>query len=241
MIFRSSSCMAFEKHANSPKGERDCHLHGTTGGSSSRRPDQDRAPAGPEHGRGRELDTGKAFSSVDLLNSLVVERMLVEAATSSRHRLAPRRWEKNSRSRSRPGHHRPTAPAPGAVGLWLGDTENKTFVTPLLDNLVARGDTESGGGWHEPWPTRSRQSTHQPPPRCATPSTTCLPFDVLVFPARCPPTRIVTNNQLHRADQLDRPAFLRSRDQAGRTASAGHQRTCSKPNTRCDAYSVQGY
>ena len=69
---------------------------------------------------------------MDLLNSLVVERMLVEAATSSRHRLAPRRCEKNSRGRSRPGHHRAMAPAPGAVGLWLGDTEDKTFLTPPL-------------------------------------------------------------------------------------------------------------
>ena len=31
------------------------------------------------------------------------------------------------------------------VGLWLGDTENKTVVTALLADLVARGlDTESG-------------------------------------------------------------------------------------------------
>ena len=31
------------------------------------------------------------------------------------------------------------------VGLWLGDTENKTVVTALLTDLVSRGlDTESG-------------------------------------------------------------------------------------------------
>jgi putative transposase len=31
------------------------------------------------------------------------------------------------------------------VGLWLGDTENKTVVTALLADLVSRGlDTESG-------------------------------------------------------------------------------------------------
>jgi transposase-like protein len=33
------------------------------------------------------------------------------------------------------------------VGLWLGDTENKTVVTALLADLVARASTPTAGCW----------------------------------------------------------------------------------------------
>jgi len=36
------------------------------------------------------------------------------------------------------------------VGLWLGDTENKTVVTALLADLVARG-LSADGGWKIDW------------------------------------------------------------------------------------------
>jgi putative transposase len=132
------------------------------------------------------LDTWKAFSSEDLLNSLVVERMLAGVATRRHEDVAePVGTEITSRSRSTSksavsrrfvnamekaladlmsrslagldvavlmidgievdhqccvaalvittdGHKVP-------VGIWLGDTENKTVVTQLLSDLVARG------------------------------------------------------------------------------------------------------
>ena len=73
-----------EKHAKIGAAERSGNWHGTAKGSvvlGGRR-------LGTERLRGRtttdaeiELDTWKAFSSADLLNSLVVERMLSGVAT----------------------------------------------------------------------------------------------------------------------------------------------------------------
>jgi putative transposase len=139
-----------------------------------------------------ELDTWRAFSSADLLNSLVVERMLAGVATRRHVDVADPvggQLEARSRSTSKSAISRrfvtATTKAMGElmardlsdldvavlmidgldvagscvvvclvittdgtkvpVGLWLGDTENKTVVTALLADLVARGlSTESG-------------------------------------------------------------------------------------------------
>ena len=133
-----------------------------------------------------ELDTWKAFSSADLLNSLVVERMLAGVATRRHGDVAEpvgEELEGRSKSMSKSAISRrfvaATTKAMGElmarnlsdldvavlmidgldvagscvvvalvitadgtkvpVGLWLGDTENKTVVTALLADLVARG------------------------------------------------------------------------------------------------------
>lgn len=72
------------KHARIPAPERTGNWHGSTSGPvvlggrtvTTRRP-RGRTVGGEEI----ELDTWKAFSSADLLNSLVVERMLADVAT----------------------------------------------------------------------------------------------------------------------------------------------------------------
>jgi putative transposase len=131
------------------------------------------------------LDTWKAFSSADLLNSLVVERMLAGVATRRHIDVAEpvgEELEARSKSTSKSAVSRrfvtATAKAMGElmardlsnldvavlmidgldvagscvvvclvitsdgtkvpVGLWLGDTENKTVVTALLADIVAR-------------------------------------------------------------------------------------------------------
>ena len=139
-----------------------------------------------------ELDTWKVFSSKDLLDSLVVERMLAGVATRRHQDVAE---PVGADIEERPGPP-PSPPSPGAswrrrrrrsassrrgasptstwpslmidglevasqccvvalvitadgtkvpVGLWLGDTENKTVVTALLADLVARGLSTDGG------------------------------------------------------------------------------------------------
>ena len=183
------------KHAKIPPAERVGNWHGTTQGSvvlggrqvSTERP-RGRSSAGAEIG----LDTWKAFSSADLLNSLVVERMLAGVATRRHVDVAEpvgAELEGRSKSMSKSAVSRrfvaATTKAMGElmarnlsdldvavlmidgldvagscvvvalvitadgtkvpVGLWLGDTENKTVVTALLADLVARGlDVSSG-------------------------------------------------------------------------------------------------
>jgi hypothetical protein len=48
------------------------------------------------------------------------------------------------------------------VGLWLGDTDNKTVITALLADLVARGLNTDGGHVHRPAARCRRPARHQP-------------------------------------------------------------------------------
>ncbi len=184
-----------EKHAKVAAQERVGNWHGNAKGSvvlggrqvSTERP-RGRSTNGTEIG----LDTWKAFSSADLLNSLVVERMLAGVATRRHTDVAEpvgAELEERSKSMSKSAVSRrfvaATTKAMGElmarnlaeldvavlmidgldmagscavvalvittdgskvpVGLWLGDTENKTVVTALLADLVARGlDVSSG-------------------------------------------------------------------------------------------------
>jgi transposase-like protein len=178
-----------EKHAKIPAGERTGNWHGSTEGSvvlggrtiTTKRP-RGRTTNGEEIG----LDTWKVFSSKDLLNSLVVERMLAGVATRRHSDVAEpigEVLESSSKSMSRSAISRRFVAATAValtelmarnladldvavlmidgldvagqcvvvalvittdgtkvpVGLWLGDTENKTVVTALLADLVARG------------------------------------------------------------------------------------------------------
>lgn len=183
------------KHAKIGASERVGNWHGNAKGSvvlggrqvSTERP-RGRSSEGTEIG----LDTWKAFSSADLLNSLVVERMLAGVATRRHGDVAEpvgSELEERSKSMSKSAISRrfvaATTKAMGElmarnlsdldvavlmidgldvagscvvvalvitvdgtkvpVGLWLGDTENKTVVTALLADLVARGlDVTSG-------------------------------------------------------------------------------------------------
>ena len=154
---------------------------------STERP-RGRSSTGEEIG----LDTWKTFSSADLLNSLVVERMLAGVTTRRHGDVAEpigEDLEERSKSMSKSAVSRrfvaATTKAMGElmarnlsdldvavlmidgldvagscvvvalvittdgtkvpVGLWLGGTENKTVVTALLADLVARGlDVELG-------------------------------------------------------------------------------------------------
>jgi transposase-like protein len=139
-----------------------------------------------------ELATWKTFSSADLLNSLVVERMLAGVATRRHVDVAePVGSELDERSKglSKSAISRRFVKATAhalaelmarslaeldvavlmidgldvagqcvvvalvitndgtkvPVGLWLGDTENKTVVTALLADLVARGLSSDQG------------------------------------------------------------------------------------------------
>ena len=184
-----------EKHAKIPVTERVGNWHGTTKGPvvlGGRQVTIER-PRGRATGGGEvDLDTWKVFGSADLLNSLVVERMLAGVATRRHQDVAEPVGEEldaRSKSMSKSAISRrfvtATAKAMGElmardlsdldvavlmidgldvagscvvvalvitadgtkvpVGLWLGDTENKTVVTALLADLVARGlRTESG-------------------------------------------------------------------------------------------------
>jgi transposase-like protein len=184
-----------EKHAKIPAGERTGNWHGSTEGSvvlggrtiTTNRP-RGRTTGGEEIG----LDTWKVFSSKDLLNSLVVERMLAGVATRRHSDVAEpigEVLESRSKSMSRSSISRRFVNATTQaldelmarnltdlevavlmidgldvagqcvvvalvitsdgtkvpVGLWLGDTENKTVVTALLADLVARGLRVDGG------------------------------------------------------------------------------------------------
>ncbi len=182
-----------EKHAKI--SERVGNWHGSTTGSvvlGGRQVSTERPRGRSTEGSEIELDTWKAFSSADLLNSLVVERMLAGVATRRHADVAEplgAELEERSKSMSKSAISRrfvaATTKAMGElmardlfdlavavlmidgldvagscvvvalvitvdgtkvpVGLWLGDTENKTVVTALLADLVARGlGVESG-------------------------------------------------------------------------------------------------
>ena len=170
-----------EKHAKIGSAGRSGNWHGTTKGSvvlGGRRVSTERPRGRTTTGGEIELDTWKAFSSADLLNSLVVERMLAGVATRRHVDVAEpvgKELEARSRSTSKSAVSRrfvtATTKAMGElmardlsnldvavlmidgldvagscvvvslvitadgtkvpVGLWLGDTENKTVVTAL--------------------------------------------------------------------------------------------------------------
>jgi putative transposase len=184
-----------EKHARIPSRERTGNWHGTTQGSvvlGGRQVSTERPRGRSKSGAEIELDTWKAFSSADLLNSLVVERMLAGVATRRHVDVAEPVGEElqaRSKSTSKSAVSRrfvaATTQALGElmarnladldvavlmidgldvagsccvvalvittdgtkvpVGLWLGDTENKTVVTALLADLVARDLSTSSG------------------------------------------------------------------------------------------------
>jgi putative transposase len=184
-----------EKHAKIPAAERVGNWHGTTKGPlvlGGRTVTTERPRGRSTEGTEIELDTWKAFSATDLLNSLVVERMLAGVATRRHVDVAEPVGEDldaRSKSMSKSAISRRFVAATKTalselmarsladldvaalmidgldvagqcvvvalvittkgtkvpVGLWLGDTENKTVVTALLADLVARGlDTDSG-------------------------------------------------------------------------------------------------
>jgi transposase-like protein len=183
------------KHAKIGTAERSGNWHGTTKGSvvlGGRRVTTERPRGRATTGGEIELDTWKAFSSADLLTSLVVEPMLAGVATRRHVDVAEPvgdELDARSKSMSKSAISRrfvtATTKAMGElmarnlsdldvavlmidgldvagscvvvclvittdgtkvpVGLWLGDTENKTVVTALLADLVARGlSTDSG-------------------------------------------------------------------------------------------------
>ena len=175
-----------EKHAKLPAAERVGNWHGATTGSvvlGGRQVTTDRPRGRTTEGTEIELDTWKTFSSKDLLNSLVVERMLAGVATRRHQDVAEpvgEDIESRSKSMSKSAISRRFVAATKTamaelmarslvdgldvagqcvvvalvittdgtkvpVGLWLGDTENKTVVTHLLADLVARGLRTDGG------------------------------------------------------------------------------------------------
>jgi transposase-like protein len=183
------------KHARIPVDERVGNWHGTTTGSvvlGGRQVSAPRPRGRTTEGAEVELATWKTFSSADLLNSLVVERMLAGVATRRHVDVAEpvggdldRRSKGLSKSAISRRFVQATEHALAElmardlaelevavvmidgldvagqcvvvalvitkdgtkvpVGLWLGDTENKTVVTTLLADLVARGlDVDQG-------------------------------------------------------------------------------------------------
>ena len=183
------------KHAKIPADQRVGNWHGSAKGSvvlGGRAVKTERPRGRMTSGGEIELDTWKAFSSADLLNSLVVERMLAGVATRRHADVAEPigdELDARSKSASKSAVSRrfvaATTKAMGElmardlsdldvavlmidgldvagscvvvalvittdgtkvpVGLWMGDTENKTVVTALLSDLVARGlDSEDG-------------------------------------------------------------------------------------------------
>ena len=183
------------KHAKVPSPERVGNWHGTATGSvtlGGRRVRTERPRGRSAEGTEIELDTWKVFSSADLLNSLVVERMLAGVATRRHGDVAEpvgegiearakslsksavsRRFVKATERAMAELMARSLADLDVAVlmidglevagscvvvalvittdgtkvpvGLWLGDTENKTVVTALLADLVARELNVEGG------------------------------------------------------------------------------------------------
>ena len=183
------------KHAKLGVDERVGNWHGTTTGSvvlGGRQVKTERPRGRTTEDAEIELDTWKAFSSADLLNSLVVERMLAGVATRRHGEVAEpvgADIEARSKSMSKSAISRRFVAATKTalselmarslidldvavlmvdgldvagqcvvvalvittdgtkvpVGLWLGDTENKTVVTALLADLVARGLSVDGG------------------------------------------------------------------------------------------------
>jgi transposase-like protein len=177
------------KHAKIPAATRTGNWHGSTEGSvvlGSRQVSVTRPRGRSTEGSEIELDTWRAFSSQDLLTSLVVERMLAGVATRRHADVAEpvgadlegrssglsksaisRRFVKATETALADLMARSLTDLDVAVvmidgldvagqcvvvalvitsdgtkvpvGLWLGDTENKTVVTALLADLVSRG------------------------------------------------------------------------------------------------------
>jgi putative transposase len=177
------------KHAKIVVGKRHGNWHGTTRGPvvlGGRLLTVDRPRARTTGGQEVTLESWKAFSSKDLLNSLVVERMLAGVATRRHQEVAEpvgADIERRSRATSKSAVSRRFVAATEKtladllardlsdldvavimidgkevsgscvavalvitvdgskvpVGLWLGDTENKTVVTSLLADLGERG------------------------------------------------------------------------------------------------------
>jgi putative transposase len=184
-----------EKHAKIPADARTGNWHGTTKGAvvlGGRTVTTERPRGRTVDGGEIELDTWKVFNSQDLLNSLVVERMLAGVATRRHADVAEpvgAAIEQRARTTSKSAISRRFVAATKQameelmarsladldvavvmidgldvagqccvvalvittdgtkvpVGLWLGDTENKTVVTALLADLVARGLSTAGG------------------------------------------------------------------------------------------------
>lgn len=181
------------KHARIP--ERKGHRHGSTTGSvvlGGRKVNATRPRGRSTDGTEIALDTWAAFSSEDLLDQVVLERMLAGVATRRHADVAEPlgdRLEARSSATSRSAVSRRFVRATRhaldelmarelsdldatvlmldgimvagqccvaallitsdgrkvPVGLWLGDTENKTVVTGLLADLSARGLSVEGG------------------------------------------------------------------------------------------------
>jgi putative transposase len=177
------------KHAKIPAATRTGNWHGTTKGSvvlGGRQVQATRPRGRTTDDEEISLATWKVFSSADLLNSLVVERMLAGVATRRHHDVADPvgdSLEGRSKGLSKSAVSRrfvkateiamaelmarsladldvavlmidgltvagscvvvclviTTTGTKVPVGLWLGDTENKTVVTALLADLSARG------------------------------------------------------------------------------------------------------
>ena len=177
------------KHAKIPAPTRVGNWHGTTKGSvvlGGRQVKTTRPRGRTRDDQEVELATWKVFGSADLLNSLVVERMLAGVATRRHQDVAEPvgdELEQRAKGLSKSAISRrfvkatetamaelmarrladldvavlmidgltvagscvvvalviTTAGAKVPVGLWLGDTENKTVVTALLADLTARG------------------------------------------------------------------------------------------------------
>jgi putative transposase len=184
-----------EKHTKIPPGERTGNWHGTTQGPvalGGRIVTIERPRGRTIHGDEINLETWRTFSSTDLLNSLVVERMLAGVATRRHSDVSEPMGsviERRSRSTSKSAVSRRFVKATEKamadlmarslsdldvavimidgtevagqccvvalvitgdgtkvpVGLWLGDTENKTVVTAFLADLVDRGLDFSDG------------------------------------------------------------------------------------------------
>ena len=184
-----------EKHARIPGSERVGHWHGTTKGSvvlGGRSVTTERPRGRTTEGTEVELDTWRAFSSKDLLSSLVVERMLAGVAARRHVDVAEpvgTDLDERSSSLSKSAISRRFVAATKTalaelmarglkdldvavlmidglevagqccvvalvittdgtkvpVGLWLGNTENKTVVTNLLADLTSRGLWAEGG------------------------------------------------------------------------------------------------
>jgi putative transposase len=181
------------KHAKLPG--RSANWHGTTTGPAvmgGRTVSVERPRGRTVDGTEIDLDTWAVFSSEDLLNQLVAERMLAGVATRRHADVAEplgegvdersrgtgrssvsRRWKRTTEvamaelmARDLAGLDVAVVMIDGIeiagsccvvalvictdgtkvpVGLWLGDTENKTIVTNLLADLVARGLSAEGG------------------------------------------------------------------------------------------------
>ncbi len=175
------------KHAKLP--DRVGNWHGTTTGPvvlGGRQLSVERPRGRTTDGQEIELDTWKVFSSEDLLEQLVAERMLAGVATRRHAEVTEplteeldaratgtgrssvsRRWKRATEkamadllARDLSGLDVAVVMIDGVevagqccvvalvictdgtkvpVGLWLGDTENKTVVTNLLADLVSRG------------------------------------------------------------------------------------------------------